>query len=151
MWEVLPLLTLRQNIYTDPRVPIQVKSGLYSVGRPDENSPVLLTTNFALTYYTVEADLESSKIDCYLLVANTEGLAVEPAIAGGKLTSSVVKDVIKKSEISEKVAHKKIIIPGMAARIIGEVESETGWSVMVGPLDSSKIAEYLQEKWSSNI
>jgi acetyl-CoA decarbonylase/synthase complex subunit gamma len=147
VWEILPLLTLRQNIYTDPRVPIQVNAGLYTIGKPDENSPVMMTTNFALTYYTVAADLESSKVDCYLLVVDTEGLAVEPAMAGGKLTASLVKDVIESSDISEKVAHRKLIIPGMAARISGEIEDETGWEVLVGPLDSSRIAGFLDQKW----
>lgn len=147
IWEILPLLTVRQNIYTDPRVPIQVDAGLYTVGKPDETSPVLMTTNFALTYYTVSADLESSNVDCYLLVADTEGLAVEPAMAGGKLTARLVREVIESSKIAEKVKHKRIIIPGMAARISGEVEDETGWEVMVGPLDSSRIPGYLEKNW----
>lgn len=147
MWEVLPILTLRQNIYTDPRVPIQVDSGIFPMGKPDENSPVLMTTNFALTYYTVASDLEASKVNAWLVVVNTEGLAVEPAMAGAKLTPSLVADTLKNSKAGEKVKHKKLIIPGMAARISGDVEDESGWEVMVGPLDSSRIPGYLEEKW----
>ncbi len=147
-WSILPLLTLRQNIYTDPRVPIRVDAKYYTIGSPNENSPVLLTTNFALTYYTVAGDIESSKVSCYLLVVDTEGLAVEPAMAGGKLTASLVKEAIEKSGISKKVNHKKIIIPAMTARISGDIEDETGWEVLVGPIDSSRIEKYLDENWN---
>ncbi len=147
VWSILPLLTLRQNIYTDPRVPIRVDAKSYTIGSPDENSPVLLTTNFALTYYTVAGDIEASKISCYLLVVDTEGLAVEPAMAGGKLTAPLVREAIEKSGISKKVNHKKIVIPAMTARISGDIEDATGWDVLVGPIDSSRIEKYLDEKW----
>ncbi len=150
MYSLLPLLTLRQNIYTDPRVPIQVDPGVYAIGKPDENSPVLMTTNFALTYYTVASDIEASKKDCYLLVVNTEGLAVEPAMAGAKLTGALVKETIDETGLEKKVKHRKLIIPGMAARISGEIEDLTGWEVLVGPIDSSRIGAFLDEKWKSN-
>jgi acetyl-CoA decarbonylase/synthase complex subunit gamma len=146
IWEILPLLTLRQNVYTDPRVPISVDPGFYTIGKPDENSAVLMTTNFALTYYTVASDLEASGVSCYLLVVDTEGLAVEPAMAGSKLTAGVVKDALSSSDASSKVKHKTMIIPGMAARISGELEEETGWEVMVGPIDSSKIQAFLDKE-----
>jgi acetyl-CoA decarbonylase/synthase complex subunit gamma len=146
-WGVLPLLTLRQNIYTDPRTPVQVDSRLYTLGSPNETSPVLMTTNFALTYYTVAGDLESAGISCFLLVADTEGLAVEPAMAGEKLTASVVKDIIDQAKIEKRVRHKRLIIPGMAARIKGDIEDATGWEVLVGPMDSSRIPEFLGKHW----
>ncbi len=144
---LLPLLTLRQNIYTDPKKPISVSPGLYVIGSPDENSPVLLTTNFALTYYTVSGDIESGQMNCYLLVADTEGLAVEPALAGGKLNAMLVKETIENSGIEKKVKHRKLIIPGMAARIQGEIEDATNWGVMVGPIDSSGIPNFIKKQW----
>lgn len=146
-WSLLPLLTLRQNIYTDPRVPISVEAGVREIGSPNKDSPVLLTSNFALTYYTVEGDLQSNKVSCYLLVVDTEGLAVEVAMAGNKLTAAGVKEALEEAKLTDKVNHKKLIIPGRAARISGEIEDETGWEVMVGPIDSSRIGGYLEEKW----
>jgi acetyl-CoA decarbonylase/synthase complex subunit gamma len=146
-WALLPLLTLRQNIYTDPRVPVSVQAGLNAIGKPDENSPLLFTSNFALTYYTVAGDLESSKVSCYVLVVDTGGLAVEASMAGGKLTAEGVKRALEETKASEKVKHNKLIIPGRAARISGEIEDAAGWEVMVGPVDSSKIGAYLEEKW----
>jgi acetyl-CoA decarbonylase/synthase complex subunit gamma len=145
IWSNLPLLNLRLNIYTDPRVPVSVDSKLYIVGKPDENSPVFLTTNFALTYFTVASDLESAKIPSYILVADTEGLAVEVSMAGKKITPEVIQDIFKRSKIEEKVSHKKLIIPGVSARIKGELEDATGWEIIVGPKDSSQIQGFLQK------
>jgi acetyl-CoA decarbonylase/synthase complex subunit gamma len=146
-WALLPLVVLRQNIYTDPRKPVAVEPGLKVFGTPDENSPVMFTTNFALTYYTVASDIESAKIDTYLLVVDTEGIAVDSAVAGRKLTAEKVAELIKESGIENKVKHKKLIIPGKAARLSGEIEELSGWQVLVGPRDSSDIPKFLQEKW----
>ena len=146
-WVLLPTTILRQNIYTDPRRPVAVQAGLKIFGQPDENSPVLTTTNFALTYYTVASDIESSGLNCYLIVVDSEGLAVESSVAGRKLTSDKIAEAIKQTKVEEKVKHRKLIIPGKAARLSGEIQELSGWEVLVGPQDSSEIPKYLQEKW----
>ena len=138
---------MRQNIYTDPRKPVAVEAGLRTFGTPDENSPVLMTTNFALTYYTVAQDIESTGAAAYLLVVDSEGTAVDSGVAGRKMTAETVAEAIKESEIEKKVKHRKLIIPGKAARISGEIEQLSNWEVLVGPRDSSGIPKYLQEKW----
>jgi acetyl-CoA decarbonylase/synthase complex subunit gamma len=148
-WSLLPNVILRQNIYTDPRKPVAVGAGLKVFGNPDENSPVMFTTNFALTYYTVANDIESAGVNAYLLVIDTEGIAVDSAVAGRKLTAEKVADAIKASGIEGKVKHKRLIIPGKAARLSGEIEELSGWQVMVGPRDSSGIPKFLQEKWQT--
>jgi acetyl-CoA decarbonylase/synthase complex subunit gamma len=145
-WVLLPTLILRNNLYTDPRKPVAVEAGLKSFGKPNENSPVMMTTNFALTYYTVASDIE--KIDSHLIVIDSEGNSVESSVAGRKLTADKVKEAIDSTGISEKVKHKKLVIPGRASRISGEIEEATGWDVLVGPLDSSGIASFLKDKWS---
>jgi acetyl-CoA decarbonylase/synthase complex subunit gamma len=146
-WALLPLTVLRQNIYTDPRKPVAVEAGLRTFGTPDENSPVMLTTNFALTYYTVAQDIESSGVDSYLLVVDSEGTAVDSGVAGRKMTADTVAEAIKESEVEKKVKHRKLIIPGKAARLSGEIEQLSNWEVMVGPRDSSGIPKFLQETW----
>jgi acetyl-CoA decarbonylase/synthase complex subunit gamma len=146
-WTLLPVTVLRQNIYTDPRKPVAVEAGLKVFGSPDENSPVMFTTNFALTYYTVASDIENAKVNAYLLVVDTEGIAVDSAVAGRKLTAEKVADALKASGIESKVKHKKLIIPGKSARLSGEIEELSGWQVLVGPRDSSDIPKFLQEKW----
>jgi acetyl-CoA decarbonylase/synthase complex subunit gamma len=146
-WALLPTVVLRQNIYTDPRKPVAVEPGLKVFGAPDENSPVMFTTNFALTYYTVASDIESAKVNAYLLVVDTEGIAVDSAVAGRKLTAEKVAEALKGSGIEGKVKHKKLMIPGKAARLSGEIEELSGWQVLVGPRDSSDIPKFLLEKW----
>jgi acetyl-CoA decarbonylase/synthase complex subunit gamma len=146
-WSLLPTTVLRQNIYTDPRKPVAVAPGLKVFGTPDENSPVMFTSNFALTYYTVASDIESSKTNAYLIVVESEGSAIDSGVAGRKLTAERIADAIKASGIESKVKHKKIISPGKASRISGEIEELSGWKVQVGPRDSSEIPKYLIEKW----
>lgn len=146
-WALLPNIILRQNIYTDPRKPVAVEPGLKVIGEPDANAPLMFTTNFALTYFTVASDIESSKLNCYLLVVDTGGLSVESSVAGRKLTAEGVAEAIKKSNIEGKIKHKKLIIPGRAARLKGELEDQTGWEIIVGPIDSSDISKFIQEKW----
>jgi acetyl-CoA decarbonylase/synthase complex subunit gamma len=147
-WVLLPNVILRQNIYTDPRKPVAVEPGLRTFGTPNENSPVMMTTNFALTYYTVASDIEASGVDSYLIVVDTEGIAVDSAVAGRKLTAEKVAEAIKESGVENMVKHRKLIIPGKAARLSGEIEQLSGWEVLVGPRDSSSIPAFLQEKWS---
>ena len=146
-WSLLPLTVLRQNIYTDPRKPVAVAPGLKVFGTPDENSPVMFTSNFALTYYTVASDIESSKTNAYLIVVDAEGSAIDSGVAGRKLTAERIADAIKASGVEGKVKHRKIISPGKASRISGEIEELSGWKVLVGPRDSSEIPKYIIDKW----
>ncbi|MCU0629648.1 MAG: acetyl-CoA decarbonylase/synthase complex subunit gamma [Methanoregulaceae archaeon] len=146
MWSTLPLVVLINNLYNDPRKPVSVEPGLRVFGTPDPvTSPVLITSNFALTYYTVLSDIE--KLNCYLLVADTEGLSVDSAVAGRKFNAQKVADIISSSGISKKVTHRTLIIPGLAARLKGDIEDAINWDVMVGPRDSAGIPAYLREKW----
>ena len=147
-WSLLPHIFLRSNLYTDPRKPVSVEPELVTIGGPDENSPVLLTTNFALTYYTVANDIENAKVDSYLLVVDSEGMSVESAVAGRKMTADTVAEAIKEFKVGDKVKHRNIIIPGRSARLSGEIQEASGWSVSVGPLDSSGIPSYVGEKWN---
>jgi acetyl-CoA decarbonylase/synthase complex subunit gamma len=148
-WSLLPNLILRQNLYTDPRKPVAVEPGVKTFGRAGATSPLLMTTNFALTYYTVAADIESFGLDCYLMVVDSEGLSVESAVAGRKLTAEKVADALRQTKIGEKVNHKTLVIPGRAARLSGEIEELSGWKVLVGPLDSSGLQKFIHEKWAA--
>ena len=148
-WSLLPLVVLRQNIYTDPRKPVAVAEGLKVFGNPDQDSPVMFTANFALTYYTVASDLEKAKVNAYLLVVDTEGIAVDSAVAGRKLTAEKVAEALRKFGVETKVKHRKLIIPGKAAHLSREIEEQSGWQVLIGPKDSSDIPKFLQEKWQA--
>jgi len=144
-WKLYPLFTLRQNIYTDPQVPIQVKQDLYGINNPDENSPLLFTTNFSLTYFTVQGDIENSKVPSWLQVVNTEGLSVMTAFAADKLTPDMVIKALDDSGAPDKIKHNNLIIPGMVARMSGKLNEKSGKEIIVGPRDSSKLPKFLKE------
>lgn len=139
-----PLMTLRQNIFTDPQVPIQVKPGLYTVGEPNERSPVLFTTNFSLTYFTVRADIEKSKVPVWLLVVDTDGQSVMTAFAAGKLTPEGVAALIESEKVKEKSTRNELVIPGMVSRMSGKLNELTGMKIVVGPRESSGLPKMLK-------
>ena len=149
-WALLPALLWRFNLYTDPRKPVAVDAGIRPVGSPGKGSPVFITTNYALTFFTVESDVKSAEIDCYLLVVDTGGLSVESAVAGRYLNPSSIAEAINGFCLSDLVDHRKIIIPGLAARISGDTEEVTGWEVLVGPKDSSGIPLFLRNRWNNS-
>ncbi|MBA2858054.1 acetyl-CoA decarbonylase/synthase complex subunit gamma [Methanococcus maripaludis] len=147
IWEMMPVLTLRQSLYTDPRKPQSVEAKIYEFGEVDENSPVIMTTNFALTYYTVAGDLKSGKVNCYLLVLDTNGKAVDVAVAGSQFNGKAAAELIKETGIEKLVNHKKLIIPGLAASVSGDIEDQSGWEVIVGTRDSSEVPAFLAKIW----
>jgi len=143
---LFPLLVERLNIYTDPQRPLATTEGIYEIGNPDENSPVLITSNFSLTYFIVSGEIETSKVPSYLLVMDTEGLSVMTAWAAGKFVADLIGPFVRKSGIEDKVKHRKLIIPGHAAAESGGLEEELpGWEIMVGPREGAHIPAYLKE------
>jgi len=142
---LFPLLVARLNIYTDPQRPLATTEGIYEIGNPDENSPVLITSNFSLTYFIVSGEIEASRVPSYLLVKDTEGLSVMTAWAAGKFVSDAIAPFVKKCGIADKVKHRKLIIPGYAAPESGGLEEELGdWEVQVGPREGSHIPAFLK-------
>lgn len=142
-----PLITLRFNIYTDPQKPVTVEPKLYSIGKAGKDSPLLVTTNFSLTYYTVAPEVENSKIPSYLLVVDTEGMSVLTAWAADKFNAEVISDWMKKERVEEFLSHRKVIIPGYVAVLSGKLEDLTGWEVIVGPKEATGIPKFLREIW----
>ena len=147
-YALLPMLTAVMNIFTDPQKPVQVEPKVYTIGEPDANSPLMFTTNFSLTYYTVESDVEASRIPSYILVVDTEGTSVLTAYSGDKLNEKTVADAMVKYDVENLVKNRKLIIPGYVAVMSGKLEEATNWDVMVGPRECSMLPKYLQEVWN---
>jgi acetyl-CoA decarbonylase/synthase complex subunit gamma len=142
---IFPLLLERLNIYTDPQKPMIITPGIYEVGTPGPDSPVAVTTNFALTYFIVSGEIEGSKIPTWLLIQDTEGLSVMTAWAAGKFSGDSVAHFVKKCGIADKVKTRTIIIPGYAAGISGDLEEELPeWKVLIGPREASHIPAFLK-------
>jgi acetyl-CoA decarbonylase/synthase complex subunit gamma len=147
-YALLPVLTSVMNIFSDPQKPVQVEPKVYAIGEPGEDAPVMFTTNFSLTYYTVESDVEASRVPSYILVVDTEGTSVLTAYSGDKLNEKTVADAMTKHGVEKLVKHRKIIIPGYVAVMSGKLEEATNWDVMVGPRECSMLPKYLREVWN---
>jgi acetyl-CoA decarbonylase/synthase complex subunit gamma len=144
-WMQYPLQVEIQNIYTDPQKPMAVDSKFYEIGSPGPDSPVLVTTNFSLTYFIVSGEIESSKVDSWLGIVDSEGQSVLTAWAAGKFVPDAIAKFVNTSGIADKVKHRKLIIPGYVAQISGELDEELPeWEIMVGPREAADIATYLR-------
>lgn len=143
-WFLLAMMVVRENIYSDPRIHPAVDAKIYEVGSPTADSPVFVTTNYTMTYFTVRSDLQDLRLDAWLLCIDTEGISVESSVAGGQMTAPKVAEALKETGMMDKVNHKIVIIPGLAARISGELEDLSKVKVVVGPRDSSGIDKLMK-------
>jgi len=143
-WEILALLTLRQSIFTDPQKPLQMEPKVYEVGSVNENSPLLVTTNFSLTFYTVLTEVEASKVPSYILSVDTEGMSVLTAWAAEKFTAETIAKALDTYVAKEKFSRQELILPGYVAVLSGELEEKSGWKVKVGPKEASGIPSFLR-------
>ncbi len=143
---IYPLLVLRENIYTDPQKPIQVLPGIYEINNPNADSPVLVTTNFSITYFSVANEVESSGLPAWLVVTDAEGMSVLTAWAAGKFDAERIAKAVKSFNIADKVNQKRIVIPGQVAVLSGELESELpGWEIRVGPREAVDLPSFIKQ------
>jgi acetyl-CoA decarbonylase/synthase complex subunit gamma len=143
---VYPLLVLRENIYTDPQKPIQVQPGLYEINDPKPEDPVLVTTNFSITYFSVANEVEGSGIPAWLMVTDSEGMSVLTAWAAGKFDSERIAKSVKTFNVADKVNRKRLVLPGHVAVLSGELEEELpGWEIRVGPREAVDIPKFMKE------
>jgi acetyl-CoA decarbonylase/synthase, CODH/ACS complex subunit gamma len=148
-WRMLPLLVLRQNIFTDPQRPMQAEAKIYEFGNPGPDAPFFITTNFSLTYFIVAGEIEASRVPAYLGIVDAEGLSVLTAWAAGKFVPDRIAKFVNESGIAEKIANREVIIPGLVAQISGELGEELdGWKITVGPGEAADIPAFLKRRAS---
>jgi acetyl-CoA decarbonylase/synthase complex subunit gamma len=147
-WELLPIMTTVQDVYTDPQVPNTVEAKLYEIGNPGPEAPVLFTTNFSLTYFSVEGEVERSKVPTFIAVVDTEGLGVLNAYAGDKISAEKVVKTLQDQKVLERVNHRRLIIPGLLPIFRAEIEDTSDWKeVMIGPETAREIPAFLSQNW----
>ncbi len=146
-WQMLPLLVLRQNIFTDPQRPMQAESKIYAINNPGADAPFIVTTNFSLTYFIVSSEIEGGKMPAHLGIVDAEGLSVLTAWAAGKFVPERIAKFVKESGISDTLSHREVIIPGAVAGISGELQEELdGWTVTVGPYEAAELPAFLKRR-----
>jgi acetyl-CoA decarbonylase/synthase complex subunit gamma len=143
---VYPILVLRQNIYTDPQKPIQVQPGLYEINDPKPEHPLLVTTNFSITYFSVANEVEGSGLPAWLLVTDAEGMSVLTAWAAGKFDAERIAKAVKEFNVADKISTKQIVLPGHVAVLSGELEEELpGWDIRVGPREAVDLPSFMKQ------
>ena len=146
-WKNLALFSLRQNIYTDPQVPMQVQQKIYKIGEPGPKAPFLITTNFSLTFFIVSGEIENSKVPCRLAVMDSEGLSVLTAWAAGKFTAGKIAQFITESGVEGELQARELVIPGYVAILSGAIEDKLpGWKITVGPREANGLPAFLKER-----
>lgn len=141
-----PLLVMRENLYTDPQKPIQVTPALYEIHEPGPGDPVLVTTNFSITYFAVANEVDGAGLPAWLVVTDAEGMSVLTAWAAGKFDAESIAKAVKAYEVDEKVSKKQIVLPGHVAVLSGELEEELpGWEILVGPREAVDIPSYMKQ------
>lgn len=141
-----PLLVLRENIYTDPQKPIQVTPGIYEINQPKPESPVLVTTNFSITYFSVANEVEGSGLPAWLVVTDAEGMSVLTAWAAGKFDAERIAKAIKGFDVASKVSKKRVVLPGHVAVLSGELEAELpDWEIRVGPREAVDLPAFMKQ------
>ena len=146
MAEALPLYGLRQNIYTDPQKPMKVEPGIYPINGAGPDDPVMLTVDFALTYFLVTGELERSKVPVNLLITDASGMSVLTAWAAGKFSSSSVKKTFEEFDVASKINSRTLILPGKVAVMKGEIADKLPeWNVVVGTREAVEIVKYLKD------
>ncbi|HEM61571.1 MAG TPA: acetyl-CoA decarbonylase/synthase complex subunit gamma, partial [Chloroflexi bacterium] len=139
------LLALRQNIYTDPRQPVQVTPGIYDINEPGPDAQVLVTTNFSITYFSVANEVQATGMPAWLLIVDSEGLSVLTGWAAGKFDADKIASTVKTTGISEKITHRKLVIPGAVSVLSGELEDElNGWEILVGPREAVDLPAFMK-------
>lgn len=140
------LLVLRENIYTDPQKPIQVQPGIYEINAPKPESPVLVTTNFSITYFAVANEVEGSGLPAWLVVCDAEGMSVLTAWAAGKFDAERIAKAIKGFNIADKISKKRVVLPGHVAVLSGELEAELpDWEIRVGPREAVDLPAFMKQ------
>jgi hypothetical protein len=126
-----------------------VDPGLYAVGKPDANSPVLVSANYKLTFDTLRKNLGG--ISCWVLILDTKGVNVWCAAGKGTFGTDELVERIAVVNLSKIVAHRNLILPQLGAPGISanEISRRTGFTVIYGPVRANDIREFLSSGYKA--
>jgi len=148
IWEFMPVVYLREGIFKHPKLESAIDPDLYAFNDPDEMSPLMVTSNYTLTYGIVSGDLDRYRVKCWMLVIDTNALSVDTAVGSGDFCADNIVEHMEEFDVESKIKHRILIIPRVAAEILPELrEALPDWKVVLGPKDSSEIATFLTEEW----
>jgi len=117
--------------------------GLYCVGSPRDQSPVLVTANYKLSFDSLRQEL--STIDAWILVVDTRGINVWCAAGKGTFSDDEIAMQVQKTRLSDIVAHRELILPQFAAPGVAsyKLKKKCGFKARFGPIRAVDLLEYL--------
>jgi acetyl-CoA decarbonylase/synthase complex subunit gamma len=123
-----------------------VQPGLYEINDPNPDDPLLVTTNFSITYFSVANEVEGSGLPAWLLVTDAEGMSVLTAWAAGKFDAERIAKDVKLFNVKDKINNKRLVLPGHVAVLSGELEEELpGWEIRVGPREAVDLPAFMKQ------
>jgi hypothetical protein len=122
-----------------------VKPGLYAAGRPDMNSPVLVSANYKMSFDALRRELAG--IDAWILVLDTKGVNVWCAAGKGTFGTEEIINRVKSVKLYKIVTHRNLIVPQLGAPGVGAhiVRKRTGFKVNYGPVEARDIKAFLEK------
>ena len=131
------------------RMIYSVEPGLYAIGKPDNNSPVFVSSNYKLTFDTLRKNLDG--MDCWLLILDTKGINVWCAAGKGTFGTDELVQRIESSELSKYVSHKQLVLPQLGATGVSAhaVKKLSGYDVKYGPVRASDIKKYINTGYTA--
>jgi len=125
------------------RMNYRVEPGLYALGRPDKDSPVLVTANYKMSFDRLRSALPGHS--AWLLVLDTRGVNVWCAAGKGTFGTEELAARLKAGRLAELVAHRRVILPQLAGPGVAahQVKRLSGFEVAFGPIEARDLPAFL--------
>ena len=123
-------------------LPLAVRSGLYRIGNPTPDSPLLLTSNFYMTFKQVVKALRGRH--CWLMVEDTEGWNVWCAADARIFSAEKAAALMRAYDVDSLCDHQTIVVPRLGGRIARRLSELTGWRVIKGPIEARDLPAFIK-------
>lgn len=129
---------------------LAISPGIYAIGDPNQQSPVLVTANYKLTFDKLRIELTG--LDVWLLVIDTKGVNVWCSAGKGTFSAQEIINRIRRTSLEKIVSHRHLILPqlsasGVAARFVTKY---TGFKIIFGPIRAADIKQFMDDGCKAN-
>ena len=124
----------------------RITPGLYAIGAPDAQSPVMVTANYKLSFDVLRFHLAG--VSAWILVANTRGINVWCAAGKGTFSAQEVAYRVQAARLADIVTHRRLVLPQLSATGVSarQVKTLCGFEVVWGPVHAKHIKEFLDKQ-----
>jgi len=125
------------------RMDYAIAPGLYALGDPGKDSPVLVSANYKMSFDVLRNALPGR--DLWILALDTKGINVWCAAGKGTFGTEEMIGRIEASRLKAVVNHRLLIVPQLGAPGVAAhtVKKRSGFAVHYGPIRAADIPAYL--------